>query len=244
MRTPELNPKKGDAMEKQTAVVTGINGRMGQAICRALSEQGYKVVGVDIADRCVLDVPYVSFDLCDAQDIPKLVDRISRDHGVVRVLVNNAGVYTAKQYFETELADFDRTFAVNVRAPFFLSREVATRIRAAGGSGAVVNVASIVAKTGSPVAEYGASKAALANLTRAIAKPLGHFGVRVNAVAPGFINTALTERVSDERRQELLDPSALRRPGEPEEIAAVVAFLVSDAASYVTGTVVEADGGA
>ncbi|HSW17942.1 MAG TPA: SDR family NAD(P)-dependent oxidoreductase [Ramlibacter sp.] len=230
-------------MERQTAVVTGINGKMGQAICRALSAQGLQVVGVDVAETCVLDVPYVQFDLCNAQDIPKLVDQISRDHGVIRVLVNNAGVYTAKQYFDAELADFDRTFAVNVRAPFFLTREVAMRIQAAGGKGAIVNLSSVVAKTGSPVVDYGASKAALSNLTRATSKILGPLGVRVNAVAPGFINTALTERVSAQRRQELLEPSALRRAGEPEEIAAVVAFLASDAASYISGTVVEADGG-
>lgn len=231
-------------METQTAVVTGINGKMGQAICRALKAQRYYVVGVDIGEKCALDIPYVQFDLSNAQDIPNLVDRISLEHGVIRVLVNNAGVYSAKQYFDTDLADFDRTFAVNVRAPFFLAREVAIRIRNAGSTGAIVNLASIVAKTGSPVVEYGASKAALANLTRAISKPLGQYGVRVNAVAPGFINTALTERVSEQRRKELLDPSALRRAGEPEEIAAVVAFLVSDAASYISGTVVEADGGA
>lgn len=231
-------------MQGPTAVVTGINGKMGQAICRALTAQGHRVVGVDLAEKCSLDVPYVQYDLTDARNLPQLVDGISRDHGLIRVLVNNAGVYTARQYFDTELADFDRTFAVNVRAPFFLAREVAIRIKAAGATGAIVNLASIVAKTGSPVVDYGASKAALANLTRAIAKPLGQMGVRVNAVAPGFINTALTERVPDARRKELLDPSALRRAGEPEEIAAVVAFLVSDAASYVTGTVVEADGGA
>jgi 3-oxoacyl-[acyl-carrier protein] reductase len=230
-------------MESQTAVVTGVNGKMGQAICRTLAAQGYRVVGVDVAAQCVLDVPYVQFDLCNAQDIPRLLDDISRDYGVIRVLVNNAGVYTAKQYFDAELADFDRTFAVNVRAPFFLAREVATRIKAAGGKGAIVNLSSIVAKTGSPVVDYGASKAALSNLTRATSKFLGPLGVRVNAVAPGFINTALTERVSDERREELLAPSALRRAGDPEEIATVVAFLVSDAASYITGTVVEADGG-
>lgn len=231
-------------MENRIAVVTGINGKMGQAICHALTAQGCRVVGVDVGDRCVLDVPYVQFDLCNAQDIPRLVDEISRNYGVIRVLVNNAGVYTAKPYFDAELADFDRTFGVNVRAPFFLTREVAVRIKAAGGTGAIVNLSSVVAKTGSPVVDYGASKAALSNLTRATSKYLGPLGVRVNAVAPGFINTALTERVSEQRRQELLEPSALRRAGEPEEIAAVVAFLASDASSYISGTVVEADGGA
>lgn len=230
-------------MEGQTAVVTGANGKMGQAICSTLAAQGYRVVGVDVAEKGVLDIPYVQFDLQNAAEIPTFVDRVSKEFGLIRVLVNNAGVYSAKSYLDTELADFDRTFNVNVRAPFFLSKEVAKRIGDAGGGGNIVNVASIVAKTGSPVSDYGASKAALANLTRAIAKPLGQWGIRVNAVAPGFINTALTERVSDQRRRELLDGSGLQRAGEPQEIAAVVAFLVSDAASYVTGTVVEADGG-
>jgi NAD(P)-dependent dehydrogenase (short-subunit alcohol dehydrogenase family) len=217
---------------------------IGRETMKALRDSGYLVVGVDIAEKSVDDGPYVRADLSDVAALPTLVDTIEAQHGVIRALVNNAGVWSGRGFFEATPADFDLTFAVNARAPFFLTQAVARRIEAAGGSGAIVNVSSLVAKTGSATTDYGMSKAALSNFTRALAKPLGRLGIRINAVAPILIRSAMTDRVSPERRKEMEDASGLGRAGEAREIASVVAFLISDAASYMTGTTVEVDGGA
>lgn len=225
-------------------LVTGVNGGIGRAIASTLSSAGHVVVGTGRTPDCASGVPYVPCDLADVAAIERLVDEVTSRHGPIRVLVNNAGVRSGKTFFEATPEDFDLAFAVNARAPFFLCQAVARRIAAAGTGGAIVNVSSLVARTGSPSVEYGGSKAALSNITRALAKPLGALGIRINAVAPGFVNTAMTAGLAPERREQILRGCGLRRPAEPLEVAAVVAFLVSDASAYITGTVVEVDGGA
>jgi len=133
--------------------------------------------------------------------------------------------------------------SVNVRVPFFASQWVARRLIAAGHPGAIVNTASSAGQRGSTVVEYGASKAAVINLTKSLGARLGRHGIRVNAIAPGLINTAMgarTPQIAKERARS----SALGRAGEPDEIAAAVNFLVSDAASFITCATIDVNGGA
>lgn len=230
-------------MTKAVALVTGSNGKTGQAILQALDAAGYLVVGMDIAAEGLGGFDYHRCDVTDYDQILAGVAAVEATHGLVRVLVNNAGVWHGKSFFDITPADYDRTYGVNMRGPFFLTQEVARRLVAEGGGGVIVNLASIVAGAGSGVTDYGGSKAAIVNFTKSIAKPLGPHGIRVVAVSPGTINTAMGEAVPPALRDKLIASSALQRAAEPEEIASVVAWLVSPGAGYVTGATLDVNGG-
>jgi 3-oxoacyl-[acyl-carrier protein] reductase len=232
-----------DSMAK-VAVVTGSNGLIGQATCRRLAQSGHVAVGIDVGAEGAGNWPHYQCDLTDLARMAATLAAIERDHGLIRVLFNNAGIYHPEHDFlDVPLDQFDDTMAVNVRVPFFASQWVAKRLIAAGQTGAIVNTASSAGQRGSTVVEYGASKAAVINLTKSLGARLGQHGIRVNAIAPGLINTAMGARtppVAKERAK----ASALRRSGEPDEIATVVDFLVSDAASFVTCATIDVNGGA
>lgn len=230
-------------MTSKIAVVTGSNGLTGQAICKNLSDRGYTVVGLDIGDAGNGEYAYRKCDVTDYEQIKASIEFIDSEYGTIRVLVNNAGVWHGKSFFDIAPSDYDFTYGVNTRAPFFLSQEVAKRLVKAGGGGVIVNLASIVATLGSGVPDYGGSKAAIVNLTRSLAKPLGPHGIRVAAVSPGTINTAMGQKVPKPIRDKLIASSGLQRAAEPEEIASVVGFLVSDDARYITGATVDVNGG-
>ena len=226
------------------AVITGSNGLIGQATCRRLAAAGYLVVGIDIGAEGSGNWPHYACDLSDLARLEATLAGIEREHGLIRVLFNNAGIYhPERDYLDVPPEQFDATLSVNLRVPFFASQWVAKRLIAAGESGAIVNTASSAGQRGSTVVEYGASKAAVINLTKSLGTRLGRHGIRVNAIAPGLINTAMgarTPQIAKERAK----GSALGRAGEPEEIASVVAFLVSDAASFITCATIDVNGGA
>jgi 3-oxoacyl-[acyl-carrier protein] reductase len=230
-------------MTQSVAIVTGSNGKTGQAILSALSEAGYKVVGLDVGDEGLGGYPYRRCNVTRHDDIVAAVAAVEEEFGTIRVLVNNAGVWHGKTFFDIRPEDYDLTYNVNTRGPFFLSQEVAKRLIAAGGGGVIVNLASIVAGAGSGVTDYGGSKAAIVNFTKSIAKPLGAHGIRVVGVSPGTINTAMGEAVPAEIRNKLIASSALQRAAEPEEIASVIAWMVSPGAGYVTGATLDVNGG-
>ncbi len=230
-------------MSDKVALVTGSNGLTGQAICQNLQQRGYTVVGLDIADVGKGGYAYRKCDVTDYEQIKASVEAIDVEYGTIRVLVNNAGVWHGKTFLDISPADYDFTYGVNTRAPFFLSQEVAKRLIKAGGGGVIINLASIVGTIGSGVTDYGGSKAAIINLTKSLAKPLGPHGIRVAAVSPGTINTAMGEKVPKELRDKLIASTGLQRAAEPEEIASVVGFLVSDDARYVTGATLDVNGG-
>jgi 3-oxoacyl-[acyl-carrier protein] reductase len=228
----------------KVAVITGSNGLIGQATCRRLAQSGHIAVGIDVGADCAGNWPYYQCDLSDLDRMAATLAAIERAHGLIRVLFNNAGIYhPEKDYLDVPPDQFDGTMSVNVRAPFFASQFVAKRLIAAGQPGAIINTASSAGQRGSTVVEYGASKAAVINLTRSLGARLGAHGIRVNAIAPGLINTAMgarTPQIAKERARS----SALGRAGEPEEIAAVVDFLASDAASFITCATIDVNGGA
>ncbi|GAA0709288.1 SDR family NAD(P)-dependent oxidoreductase [Vreelandella titanicae] len=230
-------------MTKSVAVVTGSNGLTGQAICKVLDSRGYTVVGLDVADSGKGEYAYQRCDVTSYDQIKEAIQTIDSEYGTIRILVNNAGVWHGKTFFDITAEDYDFTYGVNARAPFLLSQEVAKRLVEVGEGGVIVNLASIVGNIGSGIIDYGGSKAAVINLTKSLAKPLGPHGIRVNAVSPGTINTAMGEKVPKEIRDKLIAGSGLQRAAEPEEIASVVGFLVSDEASYMTGATVDVNGG-
>ena len=230
-------------MNASVAIVTGSNGKTGQAILRLLRDKGYTAVGFDVGAEGSGGFPYRQCDVTDHDQIVAAVAAVEREHGTIRLLVNNAGIWHGKGFLDIAPADYDRTYAVNTRGPFFLTQEVARRLIAAGGGGVIVNLGSIVATAGSGVTDYGGSKAAIVNFTKSIAKPLGAHGIRVVAVSPGTINTAMGEAVPAELRNKLIASSALGRAAEPEEIAAAIVWLASPDAGYITGATLDVNGG-
>ena len=228
----------------KVAVVTGSNGLIGQATCRKLTQSGLLAVGIDVGPDSAGNWPYYQCDLTALEQMDQTLSRIEQEHGLIEVLYNNAGVFHPEHdWLDVEPDQFDRTMSVNVRVPYFASQWVAKRLIAAGQGGSIVTTASTAGINGSTVVEYGASKAAVANMTKSLGRRLGKHNIRVNAVAPGLIKTAMGERVPQVSKERALN-SALGRAGEPEEIASVVDFLVSDAASFITCTTIEVSGGA
>lgn len=231
----------------RTCVLTGSNGGMGRAICAEMRRSGYRVVGLDRAGSAAgkpEEQPdrFIACDLSDMDDVRRALDALRDEAGIV-TLVNCAGLYEKKGVFELTLEDLDRVLAVNLRAPFLLSQELARRMAAAGTGGSIVNIASINGKLGSPIIPYGTSKAGLIGLTRSMAKTLAPHGIRVNAIAPGTIDTPMAADVDATQMERQMYSVAMGRVGRPVEIATVVRFLAGDDSSYMTGSVVDVAGG-
>ncbi|KAE8764013.1 SDR family NAD(P)-dependent oxidoreductase [Georgenia thermotolerans] len=253
----------------RTAVVTGGAGGIGSAIGRRLAQAGYGVVVADIdaaaADAAAAGLPEVdgathrgfAGDLTDSA-VNRDLAEFAAQEAPIGVLVNAVGISPKRDgrkipFYELTDAEWDQVLAVNVSAPFFLIRE-AFRHMPTDGSASIVNLLSITAKLGTggldgaafpphlpSTAAYAASKAALQNLTASLSRELAGHRIRVNGVAPGFVQTPMMGEVPPEGP--LLDQVPMRRFARPEEIADAVAFLVSDQATYITGTSLDVNGG-
>jgi 3-oxoacyl-[acyl-carrier protein] reductase len=234
----------GMAAAGRVALVTGAAGALGTAICGKLEANGFLPVGLDIgAEGAERAWPCLPCDLTDLEALEATIDRVAAEWGPVRALVNNAAVYRPVAFDALSPAQWDRSFAVNVRAAMFATQFVAARLIRIGAGGAIVNVASVAGQIGSASLDYAASKGALITLTTSLGRLLAPHGIRVNAVAPGGIVSPMSDRMLPEAREQLIRRTALGRFAEPDEIAAVVAFLASDDASYVTGATIDANGG-
>ncbi|MEN3164182.1 SDR family NAD(P)-dependent oxidoreductase [Tistrella mobilis] len=240
----------------RVAVVTGAASGIGLATARALAEAGAMVVAADRdaegAARVVAELEAqglhaapAAFDVSDPEAVAEAMAAIARDHGLVRVLVNSAGIGVDVPFLDTDPALLDRIIGINLRGTMMLGQIVARGLIAAGRPGAIVNVGSVSGLRGNRGrAAYGASKGAVHLLTQVMALELAPYGIRVNCVAPGPIDTPLTRAVHrPEVRASWEERVALGRYGTPEEMASVIRFLAGDAAGYVTGQIVAADGG-
>jgi NAD(P)-dependent dehydrogenase (short-subunit alcohol dehydrogenase family) len=233
-------------------IVTGGAQGIGEACVRRFASEGAKVVIADVADSrgqalaSELGLNYLHCDVGSKVDVDALVAQTVAWYGRIDVLVNNAGIFKAADFLDVTEDDFDAVLRVNIKGSFLMGQAVA-RVMALQGGGNIVNMSSVNAVLTIPsIASYNVSKGGINQLTRVMALSLADKGIRVNAVAPGTIATELAARAvltSDEAKARILSRTPMKRLGEPSEIADVVAWLVSDAASYVTGEIVTVDGG-
>lgn len=240
------------AFDEQTVLVTGTARGIGRACAVSFAEHGARVVGGDVRDQtgtvnACADAPGrfepVETDVTDSDDTEALAEAAATADGA-DIVVNVAGVVRRDAFDEYAQADWETSLDVNLSGPYHVLQAALPQLR--DGGGAIVNVSSIYGQVGSGGrVGYVVSKSGLDGLTRALAAELGGDGIRVNGVAPGFIETAMTEPHLDDEDavDEFRSLAALDRLGEPEEVASVVTFLASDAASFVTGETILVDGG-
>ena len=243
-------------LDGRVALVTGSAQGLGKDIALVLAQQGASLVLVDLAEsvetaksieamgsRCIS----IQADISDQEAVEKLVQQAMHAYGKVDVLVNNAGVFQ-RSYTPTEeasLEEWDRVIAVNLRGTFLCCKYIGGRM-IKGGGGSIVNVSSTAGITGVPRAPaYSASKAGVILLTKSLALEWARYNIRINAIAPHYLETALSEglKTSEQAYDGLIRQIPLKRFGRTSEIVGAVLFLASEASSYTTGSVVIADGG-
>jgi NAD(P)-dependent dehydrogenase (short-subunit alcohol dehydrogenase family) len=239
---------------KRVAIVTGGGSGLGFGISKAFTENNITtiIVGRDeqklktakeqLGENCF----YKICDLSALSIIPSLVDIIIKEFGQIDILVNNAGINMKKEFTEVTDEDFQKVITTNICAVFSMSREVVKHMLTRK-TGCIINISSMAAQYGLPkVIAYSASKTAIDGMTRAMAVELSPKGIRVNAIAPGFIYSDMTAKALDsdpERKAKVFNRTPMGHMGQPEDIGAAALYLVSDGAKYVTGVVLPVDGG-
>jgi 3-oxoacyl-[acyl-carrier protein] reductase len=241
-------------LEGKTAVVTGAARGIGRAICLKLAEQGANVVGIDVIPEALEEagslvrehgVEFLALqaDVSRSDQMKDAVARAAEAFGSIDIMVNNAGITRDNLLIRMDDEEWDQVLAINLKGVFNGIRAVA-RIMSKQRSGRIINIASVVGIRGNAgQANYSASKAGVIGLTKTAARELARRNVTVNAVAPGFIETPMTAQLSQEAREANLAAIPSGRFGQPEDVAAVVAFLASPDSGYVTGEVIRVDGG-
>jgi 3-oxoacyl-[acyl-carrier protein] reductase len=241
-------------VDKKVAVVTGGAQGIGAAIVDRLASEGASVAVVDIngekakevalaAQQKGVEAESYQVDVSDTEAVKSMVGEITKRFGRVDILVNNAGITRDGLLMTMSEKDWDLVLSVNLKSVFNFTKAIARpMVKQKGGS--IINVSSVVGLMGNGgQANYSASKAGVIGITKSSAKELAGRNIRVNAVAPGYIQTAMTEKLDEKARTALMDGIPSNRLGTPEDVANAVLFLASDLASYVTGEVLRVDGG-
>ncbi|KGE71601.1 3-oxoacyl-[acyl-carrier-protein] reductase [Spirochaeta lutea] len=242
-------------LQGKTAVVTGGSRGIGREIVLSFLHQGASIYYLDLQEGEYLgeyqklaqehgaQAFFKEANVADEERVNQVFDEIAKEAGSIDILVNNAGITRDTLIFRMKTEDWKSVLDVNLSSAFYCSRAVSRQmIKQRGGS--IINVASIVGVIGNAgQTNYSASKAGLIGLTKSLAREVASRGVRVNAVAPGFIVTPMTDKLNEEQKGALYSQIPLGRLGDPEEVAKVILFLASDLSSYVTGEVLKITGG-
>lgn len=242
-------------LEGKTAIVTGAARGIGKAIAMRFAQEGANIAFTDlsidenveateneIAELGVKVKGYAS-NAANFEDTHEVVEQIKKDFGVIDILVNNAGITRDGLMMRMSEEQWDMVINVNLKSAFNFTHAL-TPIMMRQKSGSIINMSSVVGVSGNAgQANYSASKAGMIGLTKSIAKEIGSRGIRVNAIAPGFIITDMTGALSEEVRQQWAQQIPLRRGGTPEDVANAALFLASDLSSYVSGQVIHVCGG-
>lgn len=242
----------------KTAIITGSGRGIGAAIAKRLAKDGFNIVinevsqealdsyGNATADECRsfgVEAECIAADVSDYSQCEALVKDAKERFGTIDVLVNNAGITRDGLLLRMSEQNYDDVIRINQKSVFNMTKLVGA-VMLRQKSGRIVSLASVAGLYGNPgQMNYSASKGAIIAMTKTAAKELGSRGITVNAVAPGFIKTPMTDRLTDEQRSAMIAQIAMRRSGMPEEVASVVSFLCSNDASYVTGQTIEISGG-
>ncbi len=242
-------------VEGKKALITGGARGIGKEIVTAFLNEGASVYFIDLQESEFMSeyeqlaaaagqsVVFKQGNVADEEEITAVVDEILKESGGIDVLVNNAGITRDNLFFRMSAKEWNDVLSINLSSAFYISKVIARQM-AKQKSGSIINIASIVGVIGNAgQANYSASKAGMIGLTKSLAREIGSRGVRVNAVAPGFIKTAMTDKLTDSQKEALLSQVPLSRLGNPEEVASVVLFLASELASYITGEVIQITGG-
>jgi len=241
-------------MTNRTALVTGASRGIGRACALALAESGARVAvaarNVEQLESLAAEIRSLdreafvaSVDLSDVESIKEATARIGKDFGPIAILVNNAGITKDGLAMRMKKPDWDVVIATNLTGAFVAIQQVLPGMMRERW-GRIINISSVVGEMGNPgQANYVASKAGLIGLTKSIAQEMGSRNITVNAVAPGFVETDMTQSLTQELKDKMLANIPLKRIGRPEDVAAAVRFLASEEASYITGHVLDVNGG-
>jgi len=241
-------------LKDKVAIITGSGQGIGKATALLFAREGAAVIvaeyNKDTGEAVATEINeaggegrFVQVDIANRESVQALISDVLETNGNIDVLVNNAGVIKDNTLEKMTDEEFDRVISVNLRGTYICTKEAAEIMRKQG-SGVILNAASVVALYGNfGQTNYVASKAGVIGMTKVWARELGKYGIRVNAVAPGFISTDMIKDIPENVIEMMLKKVPLRRMGQIEEVASVYAWLASDDASYVTGTVINVDGG-
>lgn len=242
------------ALTNKLALITGGGKGLGFGIARAFSEAGAEIVLTDRNEEVLVTackdlngkVVYIVNDITELELIPSLVNEIETKHGPVDILVNNAGIHIKKHIKDMTDEDFEKVIRTNLSGVYSLSREIGKKMMERN-SGSIINITSMAAIYGIPhVSAYSASKTGVLGLTRALAEDLSPYGIRVNAIAPGFINSDMSRKAFEsdpERLEKVLSRTPLRKLGSSDDVANAAVFLASEASRFITGVNLPVDGG-